>query len=121
MPSNTEPLNPVQVEEHIRELVNRIAKGIQVCSKRYAEFLDADRAFDREYAQAYLAADGSIKDKEQTARLETMPAREERDIADAAYRHADRLSKALDSELRAFQSLGASVRQMYANAGRGES
>ena len=120
MTDNT-PLNPVQVEEHIRELVNRIARGIQVCSKRYAEFLDADRAFDREYAQAYLAAEGSIKDKEQTARIETMPAREERDIADAAYRHADRLAKALDLELRAYQSLGASVRQMYANAGRGES
>lgn len=115
------PLNPVQIEEHIRELVNRIAKGIQVCSQRYSEFLDADRLFDREYAQAYLAADGSIKDKEQTARIETMPAREERDIADAAYRHADRLAKALDLELRAYQSLGASVRQMYANAGRGES
>lgn len=121
MPQDNTPLNPVQIEEHIRELVNRIARGIQVCSKRYSEFLEADRLFDREYAQAYLAADGSIKDKEQKARLETMPAREERDIADAAYRHADRLAKALDLELRAYQSLGASVRQMYANAGRGES
>ena len=121
MARDNTPLSPVQIEEHIRELVNRIAKGIQVCSQRYSEFLDADRLFDREYAQAYLAADGSIKDKEAAARIETMPAREERDIADAAYRHADRLSKALDSELRAFQSLGASVRQMYANAGRGES
>lgn len=121
MARDNTPLNPVQIEEHIRELVNRIAKGIQVCSQRYSEFLDADRLFDREYAQAYLAADGSIKDKEQTARIETMPAREERDIADAAYRHADRLAKALDLELRAYQSLGASVRQMYANAGRGES
>ena len=121
MARDNTPLSPVQIEEHIRELVNRIAKGIQVCSQRYSEFLDADRLFDREYAQAYLAADGSIKDKEQTARLETMPAREERDVADAAYRHADRLAKALDLELRAYQSLGASVRQMYANAGRGES
>ena len=120
MAQDNTPLSPVQVEEHIRELVNRIAKGIQVCSKRYSEFLDADRAFDREYAQAYLEAEGSIKDKEMQAKVQTMPAREERDIADAAYRHADRLSKALDSELRAFQSLGASVRQMYANAGRGE-
>lgn len=121
MARDNTPLNPVQIEEHIRELVNRIAKGIQVCSQRYSEFLEADRAFDREYAQAYLSADGSIKDKEQTARIETMPAREERDVADAAYRHADRLAKALDLELRAYQSLGASVRQMYANAGRGES
>ena len=116
----TEPLNPVQIENAIRELVNRIARGIKVCSDRYSAFLDTDRAFDREYAQAYLAAEGSIKDKEMTAKLETMEARKVRDIADAAYRHADRLSKALDLELRAYQSLGASVRQMYANAGRGE-
>ena len=114
------PLNPVEIETHIRGLVNRIANGIKVCSARYSDFLEADRHFDREFAQAYLATEGSIKDKEQTARLETMPAREERDIAEAAYKHADRLAKALDLELRAYQSLGASVRQMFANAGRGE-
>ena len=116
----SEPLNPVQIETAIRELVNRIAKGIKVCSDRYAAFLEADRQFDREFAQAYLSAQGSIEDKKRQATIETMPAREERDVADAAYRHADRLSKALDLELRAYQSIGASVRQMYANAGRGE-
>lgn len=114
------PLNPVQIESAIRELVNRIAKGIQVCSTRYTAFLEADRHFDREYAGAYLAAEGSIKDKEMTAKLETMPAREERDIAEAAYKHADRLAKALELELRAYQSIGASIRSMYAVAGRGE-
>lgn len=116
----SEPLSPVQIETAIRELVTRIAKGIQVCSKRYEAFLEADRAFDREYASAYLSAEGSIKDKEMTAKVETMPAREERDIADAAYRHADRLAKALELELRAYQSIGASVRSMYGVAGRGE-
>ena len=115
-----EPLNPVQIESHILGLVNRIAKGIQVCDERYKLFLEADRAFDREFAQAYIGADGSIKDREQVAKLQTMPAREERDIAEAAYKHADKLAKALDTELRAFQSIGASVRQMYGNAGRGE-
>lgn len=114
------PLNPVQIETAIRELVNRIAKGIQVCSTRYTAFLEADRHFDREYAGAYLAAEGSIEDKKQHARLETMPAREERDIAEAAYRHADRLAKALELELRAYQSIGASVRSMYSVAGRSE-
>ena len=116
----SEPLNPVQIETALRELVNRIAKGIAVVSKQYAAFLEADRAFDREYAQAYLAAEGSIEDKKRRATLETMPAREERDVAEAAFKHSDRLLKALDSELRAMQSVGASVRQMYANAGRGE-
>ncbi len=117
----TQPLNPVEIEQTIRELVNRIAKGIQVCSERYRAFLDADRAFDRAYAQAYLEANGSIEDKKQQARLATDEARGQRDVADAAYRHADRLAKALELELRAWQSIGASVRSMYAVAGRGES
>lgn len=116
----TTPLNPVQIEEHIRELVNRIAKGIKICSDRYESFLEADRHFDAEFARAYLDADGSIKDKEHTAKLETMPAREERDVADAAYRYADKLAKALELELRAYQSIGASVRQAYQVAGRTE-
>lgn len=111
-------LNPIVVEGHIRELVNRIAKGIAVCNARYAEFMDADREFDRAYASAYLSAEGSVKDKEQKAKLGTMDEREARDVAEVAYKHADRLAKALGDELRAWQSLGASVRQAYANAGK---
>lgn len=114
----SEPLNPVQIEEALRELVNRIAKGIGLVSKQYGAYLEADRAFDRAYALAYLAAEGSIKDKEMLARVETMDDRAARDVAEAEFRHSDRLLKALDSELRAMQSVGASVRQMYANAGR---
>lgn len=117
----TQPLDPVSIETHIRELVNRIAKGIRVCSDRYTAFQEADREFDRTFATEYLAADGSIKDKEQTAKLRAMDAREARDVAEAAHRHADRLAKALELELRAYQSIGASVRSMYAVAGRGES
>lgn len=117
---DNQPLNPVEIESAIRELNTRIAKGVRVFSDRYSEFLEADRHFDREYAQAYLAADGSIKDKEQSAKIQTMPAREERDIAEVAYKHADRLAKALELELRAYQSIGASIRAMYGTAGRGE-
>lgn len=114
------PLNPVDIEDSIREISARIAKGVPFASERYKEFLEADREFDRAYAQAYLAAEGSIKDKEQIARLETMEEREKRDVAEAAYKYADRLAKALEGELRATQSLGASVRAMYSVAGRGE-
>ena len=113
-------LNPVDIEIAIRDISERIANGVPVTSKRYKAFLEADREFDRAYASAYLHAEGSIKDKEMTARLETMEQREQRDLAEVAYRHADRLSRALEGELRATQSLGASVRMMYSVAGRGE-
>ena len=114
------PLNPVQIVQHILELTNRISKGIRVYSERYADFLEKDREFDRAYAHAYLKAEGSIKDKEKKATLKTIEEREARDVADIAHRQSDKLLRALDSELRAWQSIGASVRQMYANAGRGE-
>ena len=113
----SDPVNPVLIENHIRELVNRIANGIRVCSDRYAAFQAADREYDRAYASAYLAAEGSIKDKDCTAKLETMPEREARDVAEAAHRHADRLAKSLELELRAWQSISASFRAMYGAAG----
>lgn len=49
-----------------------------------------------------------------------LSARERRDLADAEWRYADRQAHAWELELRAEQSIGASVRSMYAVAGRGE-
>jgi hypothetical protein len=115
-----EVLNPVQIEAHIRELANRIANSATVCNDRYAAYLDADRAYDRAYAQAFLTHDGPQTEKRYAAEYATHAEREARDVADAAYRYADRLAKALESELRAWQSLNASVRAQYAVAGVGE-
>lgn len=116
----TDVLNPVDVEQRIREIANRIAASVAVCTDRYGAFLKADLEYDREYARAFLNHEGPQTEKRYAAELETSPLREVRDLADVAYRHADRLSKALQDELRAYQSVGASVRSMYAVAGRGE-
>lgn len=113
-------LNPVNIENHIRELSNRIAKSASVCNSRYIEFLDADREFDKAFAHAYLAHDGPQSEKRYAADGATMPERERRDVADAAYRYADRLSKALQSELMAYQSLNKSVLAQFNVAGVGE-
>jgi hypothetical protein len=113
-------VNPVQVEQRILWLANAIAEGVDVCNRHYKAYLDADRAYDAAKARAYLDADGSIKAKECEAELATTDLRAVLDVADAAYRYADRRAKALESELRAWQSVGASVRAMYGVAGRGE-
>jgi hypothetical protein len=114
------PLSPVEVEKAISAISNRIAKSVQVCSDRYRDFLHADHQYDLAYARAYLDAPGSIQAKKYEAELMTEHERAARDVADVAYKHADRLAKALDAELRAMQSIGASIRNMYATAGRGE-
>lgn len=115
------PMNPVEIEREILDLSNKISHGVRVFSERYRAFLDADREYDRAYAAAYLGCeDGSIKDREKHAVLATISQREARDVAEVAYKHADKLHRSLSDSLRALQSVGASVRMQYATAGRGE-
>lgn len=118
--SYADVLNPVDIEHRIRKISNRIAAGVKVCSTRYEEFLAANHAYELEYARAYLDYDGPAHEKRYAADIACEEKRHLRDVADAAYRYADRTAKALENELRAYQSVGASIRQMYSVAGRGE-
>lgn len=113
-------LTPVAIESHIRQLSERISKSVIVCNQRYGEFLEADRVFDKAYASAYLAYEGPQGEKRYHADVASMGEREARDVADQAYRYADRLAKALQSELMAFQSLNKSVLAQFDVAGVGE-
>lgn len=117
----SEVWNPAEVEERIREISNRISKGVGVCDERYRAHLAAARLYDGAYAQAYMDHQGAAHERRYAAELATLDERKARDEADAAYRYADRRAKALTEELRAMQSVGASIRAMYATAGRGES
>lgn len=115
-----EPLNPVQVESSISTLSNRIADSVKVCSDRYKALLEADRVYDRAVASAMVDYEGPAWKAKANAEISTQDLREAKDVADASYRYADRAAKALIEQLRAMQSIGASVRQMYNVAGRGE-
>lgn len=106
--------NPVDVEQAIRAVSTQIAQNVRFADQRYREFLDADRAYDQAFAHAYMAHQGPAHEKKYAAELATETARAARDVADAAYRYADRQAKALDAELRSWQSVGASIRSMYA-------
>lgn len=113
-------LNPVQAEAAIRDTADRIAKGVRVVSDCYREFLAADRAYDRAFARAYMAADGAAHERKYLAELATVAERDARDAADVAYQYARSTARALEEQLRAYQSVGASIRSMYGVAGRGE-
>ena len=116
----TEVLNPVSIEQSIRNCANRIANGVKVCSDTYKVFPKADHDYDLAFAHAYMRAEGPAHERKYAAEVATEKERTARDAADVAYRYADRTAKAIESELRALQSVGASVRQAYSVAGRGE-
>ncbi|MFI2663213.1 hypothetical protein [Micromonospora carbonacea] len=110
-------LNPVDIEAAIRSCSDRIANGVRVCSERYDGYLKADAAYDKAFARAYMDHAGPAHEKKYAAELATVEQRAVRDAADVAYRYADRQAKALELELRAWQSVNASVRSMYSVAG----
>lgn len=114
----SEVLNPVDVEAAIRKCADEIATGVRVCSDRYSTFLKTDAAYDQAYARAYMQHSGPAHEKRYAAELATMQERADRDAADVAYKYADRRAKAFELELRAWQSVNASVRSMYNVAGR---
>lgn len=117
----TEVLNPVSIEQAIREVADRIAAGVRVVSDRYSAFLAADRNYDQAFARAYMVHEGPAHEKRYAAELATAGEREARDVADVAYQYARSTARALEDQLRAYQSLGAGIRAMYSVAGRGES
>lgn len=110
-------LNPVDVETAIRDLSNRITKGVRVVSQKHEEHLKAERLYDQAFARAYMAADGPAHERKYAAELATITERELKDAADVVFRYADRTARALENELRALQSIGASIRAMYASSG----
>lgn len=112
--------NPASIETAIKECYNRIAAGVRVCNERYVAFQEADHAYDVAFAHAMVDLEGAAYLKKFKAELATVAERKARDTADAAYRYADRKAKALEAELRALQSVGASVRAAYSAAGVGE-
>jgi hypothetical protein len=113
----SEVLNPVQVEQSIRTLANNISRGVTVVSNAEAEARKARHAYDLAYASAYMKHQGPAHEKKYQAELDTEHERAAADVAELAFRHAERTARALTEELRAYQSIGASVRAMYSAPG----
>lgn len=112
--------NPVSVEKAIVSVVDEIVDGIRKASDAYSMFLQSDHAYDVAFAKAYMNYDGPAHAKKYAAELKTEVERTNRDAADVAYRLIERTNRALEKKLDALRSIGVSVRQAYAEAGRGE-
>ena len=105
--------NPTDVEKKIEETANRIAAGVKIVTGCEKEMKARKRDFALAYANAYKNADGSVKDREYTADIKTMPHREDADNAEIAYKHATRTADALEKELFAWQAILKSVNAMF--------
>lgn len=106
-------LNPVDIEQSIRVCAERIHRGVIVVSNAEAKARKARHVCDLAYAHAYKRSDGPAHERRYVAEIETEAERSAAEDAELAFRHAERTARAVELELRAWQSVGASVRAMY--------
>lgn len=103
----------MQIETNIRMCAERIHRGVTIVGAAEVKARQARHTYDVAYAHAYLDAEGPAHERRYSAELSTQDVRKSVDVAELAYRHAERTAKAVEAELRAWQSVGASVRLMY--------
>jgi hypothetical protein len=109
----TEIFHPASVESRIDEISNEIAAAVALCDDALIWFLKADAALDLAFAKAYLNHRGPQTEKRYAAEIATERLRNERDVAFAASKRADRNAKALESRLMGLQSINKSVNAAY--------
>lgn len=110
----SEVLNPADLEAKIQEISRRIHEGVKVVTAAERDAREKRRVYDHAYAVAYMKHDGPAHEKRYAAEVETTEQRAAAEDAEVVFRHAERTARALENELRATQSIGASVRAMYA-------
>lgn len=109
----TDVLNPVDIEQAIRACAARIHEGVKVVTERDKIARAAKRDYERAFAQAYLADEGPVHERKYRAELAVKAERDALDVAEVAFKYAVRTGEAIEAELRALQSVGASIRTMY--------
>jgi hypothetical protein len=113
-------LNPVEVEAAIREAANVVAEGVAVVSQRLEAYRAAQWRYDQKWAGTYLSADGPVEERKQQCVLACANEQAALDVAEVAYKYADRKARAAESTLSAYQTLSRSITAMYGAAGRSE-
>lgn len=111
--SEIEPINPVEIEQIIRQTTNNISTGVRHVSDALAKFREAERVFDLEFAKAYMRHAGAAHEKKFAATIATDEQRKARDDAEVLFKHAERKMRALETELSAWQTINKTVSQMF--------
>lgn len=117
--TRAELLTPVDLEQKILDLKQRTDSAIDNLEKVHGDYLSADRDYDQAKAFAFLRADGNIEVRKAQTELDTADERKNRDVAEVAYRYAQRRLRAMEDELSGLQTISASLRVAYQTAGRG--
>jgi hypothetical protein len=118
-PKAREVWSPVAVEQRLADIDHLITSGVDTLADAYDEYARLKNQVEVETARAYVHHKGPAHEKKYAAVLATEQLRAQLAVADAVYHRARWKNEGLSEQLKAVQSIGASLRSQYENAGRG--
>lgn len=118
--SDHAPLYPAQIDQALHEVTNRLSRAPKVITDREAAMLEAKRHYDLAKDIAYKRAEGSVRDREAQANIDTQEEREAYEVAYIAYKYADREARAMERQQSTLQTNAKLTLSMFNAAGVGE-
>ena len=106
-------------------MVNTLSTALVEWKQLYKDHKETGQAYDQAYALARLtAADNGVTPNDRKYHADLDPrvkeARAAADLAEVAFKYADKRLSGVRDAISAWQSVGTFIRQAYSNAGRGE-
>lgn len=114
MTNPPEPITQVRVEREITRLSRRLEEFTDEIAERATASAQADVAYRREHAKAFLTAEGPMDVRKATADLAVTVLYGERRAAEALLLSAQEACRNLRAQLDALRSINANVRHQVA-------
>lgn len=99
---------------------HEMSKGVEATYRAEIKMAELDLEADKAEALALINAEGTVPDRQATAKLLSADQRLAAEIAKAEYNRARTKMRVLEVSLSSLQSQGKLIEAMYRNAGLGE-
>jgi hypothetical protein len=113
--SRNAPISQVEVEEEILRLLGELETETEVFETLAIDAAKKEARFKTEWAKAYLAANGSIKEREAWADYQIADTHMEWKIADALIKSKREKLGSVRSSIDALRTINANVRAQVGN------
>jgi hypothetical protein len=113
-------LTPDLVIQELQEIRRQSEKGVQLLAEAEQKYIELDLAAERIEAQALLASEGTVVDRQARAKLESSDARLEASIARVEVQRIKTKLRHLSESMMAVMSAAKMVEITYRSAGIGE-
>lgn len=105
----TEIITPAQIVEEMNRLMGEMDKGVDALFNAERKLAEKEAEYDRQVSKAFLDNQGTVADRQAVAKLQSIEARFEADLARAEYNRIKQKVKNLSEQATMTAVIGKHV------------